>query len=259
MELTKENYKSNHDYLSYSRISKFLKCEAAAKVNFYEPGTPAKLIGSYVDAYFSDELNQFKTEHPEIFTKSGELKSDFKNADKIIERIKSDETMMKYLSGEVQKIMTGEIDGVKFKIKMDSYKENEFISDLKVMKDFSRVWSDTFNSYTNFVEAYDYDIELALFQEIVFQNTGKKLPCYLVAITKEDPADVGVFEIPQETLDKALKIIKNNLPRIKQILNNETEPERCEKCYYCRMTKKARVLPYTLAGANGEKLKENGF
>lgn len=259
MELTKENYKSNHDYLSYSRISKFLKCEAAAKVNFYEPGTPAKLIGSYVDAYFSDELNQFKTEHPEIFTKSGELKSDFKNADKIIERIKSDETMMKYLSGEVQKIMTGEIDGVKFKIKMDSYKENEFISDLKVMKDFSRVWSDTFNSYTNFVEAYDYDIELALFQEIVFQNTGKKLPCYLVAITKEDPADVGVFEIPQETLDKALKIIKNNLPRIKQILNNEVEPERCEKCYYCRMTKKARVLPYTLAGANGEKLKENGF
>ena len=142
---------------------------------------------------------------------------------------------------------------------MDSYKENEFISDLKVMKDFSRVWSDTFNSYTNFVEAYDYDIELALFQEIVFQNTGKKLPCYLVAITKEDPADVGVFEIPQETLDKALKIIKNNLPRIKQILNNETEPGRCEKCYYCRMTKKARVLPYTLAGANGEKLKENGF
>ena len=116
MELTKENYKSNHDYLSYSRISKFLRCEAAAKVNFYEPGTTAKLIGSYVDAYFSNELEIFRTEHPEIFTKNGELKSDFKKAESIIERIKADETMMHYLSGESQKIMTGEILGVKFKI-----------------------------------------------------------------------------------------------------------------------------------------------
>ena len=96
---------------------------------------------------------------------------------RLIERIKSDKMLMHYMSGEKQKIMTGEILSVPFKIKIDSYLKDEAIVDLKVMKDFSDVWSTAYNSRVNFVEAYNYDIELAIFQEIVFQNTGKKLPC----------------------------------------------------------------------------------
>lgn len=257
--LTKENYRTNHEYMSYSRFCRFLECEASAAAHYHTPSTESQLIGSYVDAYFSNELDDFKAEHPEIFTAKGELKAGFKKAEELIARIESDESMMYLLSGEKQAIMSGEICGVPFKIKMDSYIKDEMIVDLKVMKDFNRVWSDAFNGYVNFALAYNYDIELAIFQEIVYQNTGKRLKCVLVCITKENPSDIGAFEIPQEDLDKALKIVKNNLPRIKSILDGETAPNRCEKCAYCRETKKANIIDFNYIGFTGDQLREVGY
>lgn len=259
--LTPETYITNHNFLSFSRVNRFLKCEAAAAANYYEPSTPAMLIGSYVDAYFSGELEEFKSSHPEIFnSRTGELKSDFKKAEEIIKRIESDEVLLEYLKGEKQKIMTGIIDGIPFKIKMDAYIPKKRIVDLKVMKDFKKVWSDDFRSYINFIKAYNYDIELAIFQEIESQNSGQHLPCFIDGITKEEPSDVGVFQIPQSDLDEAMDSLRNSiLPRIKGILSGKIAPERCENCSYCRMTKKAKVLNFELAGLTGDQLREEGI
>ena len=259
--LTKENYKDNHYYLSYSRFSKFLDCEAAAFADYKTEPTVAFLVGSYVDAYFSNEMPEFQAAHPEMYnSRTGELKKDFIKADEIIARIEQDPLLVHYMSGEKQTIMAGEIEGVPFKIKMDSYLENEAIVDLKIMKDFNKVWSTAYKAYINFVEAYDYDIELAIFQEIVRQNTGGKiLPCYLVCATKENPPDIGLFEIPQETLDKALQTVKNNLPRYLQISQGKVAPHRCEKCAYCRSSKKAQLISYEYAGMSGDELREEGI
>ncbi|MBR3208852.1 MAG: PD-(D/E)XK nuclease-like domain-containing protein [Bacilli bacterium] len=255
--LTKEDYINNHNYLSFTRFSKFLSCEAAAAVNYRPESTTSMLVGSYVDAYFSGEMDEFKEKNPSIFNKNGTLKADFLQADEIIKRIESDETMMYYMSGEKQKIMTGVIGGRKFKAKMDSYKAGCFITDLKVMKDFQAVWVG--REKMNFVEAYNYDIELAIFQEIVFQNTGEKLPCYLCAITKEKPSDVAIFQIPQEKLDYALKLVLSHINRIGDILDGKVAPHRCETCEYCRLTKKARLFDYQFAGMSGDQLREEGF
>ena len=259
--LTKENYKDNHYYLSYSRFSKFLDCEAAAFADYKTEPTVAFLVGSYVDAYFSNEMPEFQAAHPEMYnSRTGELKKDFIKADEIIARIEQDPLLVHYMSGEKQTIMTGEIEGVPFKIKMDSYLENEAIVDLKIMKDFNKVWSTAYKAYINFVEAYDYDIELAIFQEIVRQKTGGKiLPCYLVCATKENPPDIGLFEVPQETLDKALQTVKNNLPRYLQISQGKVAPLRCEKCAYCRSSKKAQLISYEYAGMSGDELREEGI
>lgn len=259
--LTKENYKDNHYYLSYSRFSKFLDCEAAAFADYKTEPTVAFLVGSYVDAYFSNEMPEFQAAHPEMYnSRTGELKKDFIKADEIIARIEQDPLLVHYMSGEKQTIMAGEIEGVPFKIKIDSYLENEAIVDLKIMKDFNKVWSTAYKAYINFVEAYDYDIELAIFQEIVRQKTGGKiLPCYLVCATKENPPDIGLFEIPQETLDKALQTVKNNLPRYLQISQGKVAPHRCEKCAYCRSSKKARLISYEYAGMSGDELREEGI
>ena len=208
--LTKENYATNHDYMSYSRFRRFLRCEASAVSDYREPPTVALLFGSYVDAFFSGELEDFKMEHPEVYRKDGMLKADFVTCEEIIARIQSDELFMHYLSGEKQKIMTGAIDGVPFKIKMDSYLPDEAIVDLKVMKDFNRVWSDALGRNTNFIEAYDYDIEMAIFQEICYQNTGKRLPVYIAAITKESPSDIGIFKLSQTILDNAMEIVRSS-------------------------------------------------
>jgi len=258
--LTQENYRTNHDYLSFSTFSKYLECEAAARAHYKEPSSTAMLVGSYVDAHFSGESEQFRGEHPEIYNaKTGELKADFKQANSIIERIESDEVFMKAMSGEKQRIMTGEIDGVPVKIKMDSYIPDKAIVDLKVMKDFKKAWSDSFRSYTSFVEAFNYDIELALFQEVVFQNTGKRLPCYLACITKEDPADVAILSFPQDKLDEAMKIFRSHLPRIKGIMEGKIAPHRCNTCAYCRKTKKAQIIPYDMVTFNGDQLREEGI
>ena len=259
--LTKENYKDNHYYLSYSRFSKFLDCEAAAFADYKTEPTVEFLVGSYVDAYFSNEMPEFQAAHPEMYnSRTGELKKDFIKADEIIARIEQDPLLVHYMSGEKQTIMAGEIEGVPFKIKMDSYLENEAIVDLKIMKDFNKVWSTAYKAYINFVEAYDYDIELAIFQEIVRQKTGGKiLPCYLVCATKENPPDIGLFEIPQEALDKALQTVKNNLPRYLQISQGKVAPHRCEKCAYCRSSKKAQLISYEYAGMSGDELREEGI
>ena len=258
--LTKEDYINNHEYMSFTRFSRFLKCEAAAAANFREPPTPSMLVGSYVDAYFSGELDDFRKEHPEIFnSRTGELKADFKKAEDIIKRYENDVLLREYSEGDKQKIMTGFINNVPFKIKMDVYKNDERIVDWKIMKDFEDVWSDDYRSYVNFMTAYNYDIELAIFQEIVFQNTNKRLPCYISSVTKQEPSDLNIFHLPQDTLNEALGIVKRRLPRIKGILDGIIAPERCEKCAYCRLTKKAKVLNFDLAGLNGDQLREEGI
>ena len=259
-ELTKENYATNHDYISFTRISKYLECEAAAHANHKTPKSESMLVGSYVDAYFSEELPAFIEEHPEIFnSRTGELKKDFQKADDIIKRIEADELFMYYLNGEKQKIMAGDICGVSFKIKMDSYKEGEFIADLKVVKSFDKVWSDVFRTKVTFVEAFNYDIELAIFQEIVRINTGKRLPCYILAVTKESPSDINIYQVNQEKLDNALNIVKNYLPRLQKIKDKKLAPTRCEVCDYCRLTKKAKIYDAKYIGVNGDKLREDGF
>lgn len=259
-ELTKENYATNHDYVSFTRISKYLECEAAANANYKKEQTESMLVGSYVDAHFSGELPQFVEEHPEIInSRTGELKKDFKLADEIIQRIESDELFMYYMNGENQKIMTGDICGVPFKIKMDSYKEGEFIADLKVVKSFDKVWSDVFRSKVTFVENFNYDIELAIFQEIVRQNTGKVLPCYILAVTKQSPSDINIYQLNQGMLDNALNIVKNYLPRYQKIKDKKIAASRCEVCDYCRKTKKAKIYDVKYIGVNGDKLREDGF
>ena len=259
VELTKETYITDHSLLSFTRFSKFLSCEAAAAVNYRSAPTTALLMSSYVDAYFSGDLDEFKANNPEIFnSKTGALKSDYLQAEEIIKRIESDPLMMYYMSGEKQKIMTGTIFGVDFKIKMDSYKEDEFITDLKVMKDFQPVWNG--HSKESFVEAYNYHIELAIFQEVVYQNTGKRLPCYLCCVSKEKPyGDVAIYEVSQGELTLAMKTIEKNIDRIQGILDGKIAPHRCEECEYCHKTRKARVLSSLLAGYNGNQLREEGI
>ena len=79
------------------------------------------MVGSYVDRYFEGTLDAFKSEHTEMFKKDGNLKAEYVKADALIQRAERDELFMKYMSGEKQVIMTAELYGTPWKIKMDSY------------------------------------------------------------------------------------------------------------------------------------------
>lgn len=124
-----------------------------------EETSKSMLVSSYIDAWMSDELEEFKQQHPDIFLKNGELKADYKLAENVIEQIKQDPIFMKYISGEHQVIMTGEISGVPVKIRIDSYHEGKAIVDLKCIKDFNLIWNEETHEKQNFIDYYDYVLQ----------------------------------------------------------------------------------------------------
>ena len=143
LELDQNNYYSpeaNQQYFSVSQYKDFMQCEAMALAKIrgeYRPEmTRAMLTGSFVDSYFEGTLDQFMKDHPAVFTRKQELRSEFRKANEIIARIRSDELFMKFMSGEKQRIMTFDLFGVPWKMKMDSYLPGICITDLKVVARF---------------------------------------------------------------------------------------------------------------------------
>lgn len=252
-QLTADNYYSdeaNREYLSVSQFKDFAgtcgkqACEFTALEKLKGKWKPEKttplLIGSYVDSYFEGTLEKFKNENPEVFTKAGDLKANFKHAEEIIARIERDPMFMKYMSGQKQVIMTGEIFGAKWKIKMDSYIPRKAIVDLKVVKAVDG--KDSVNwvrdsGYVPWFLYWGYDIQGAIYQEIVRQNTGDKLPFYLAATSKQNEPSIRIVQLMQRELDEALSFVQSRMPRILRLKNNEDEPDRCEVCECCRHTR----------------------
>ena len=242
MKLTKRNYfsrKANREFMSVSQFKAFSKCQASAlaEINgkYEREKTTALLVGSYVDSYFEGTLKSFKNQNPEIFKKDGTLKAEYLQAESIIERIKKDKLFMEYMSGKKQVIMTGEISGVPVKIKIDSYLPDKIV-DLKIMRDFEAV-NDPEKGRIPWFEAWGYDLQGAVYQEVVRQNTGLQLPFYLAAATKEKITDLDIVHISQESLDFALETFKRDVQLFDAVKKGIIEPDRCEKCEYCKMSK----------------------
>lgn len=242
MKLTQRNYhsrKANLEYMSCSQFKAFTACQAAAlaeiKGKYKREKTTALLVGSFVDAYFEGTLPKFIKQNPEIFKKDGTLKADYLQAEVIIQRILKDKLFMKYLSGQKQVIMTGTIAGIPVKIKIDSLLPDKIV-DLKIMRDFENVHHPE-NGLCPWFEAWGYDLQGAVYQEIVRQNLGVKLPFYLAAATKEKITDIDIVHISQKMLDFALERFETDAPMFDAIKKGIIEPERCNVCAHCKATK----------------------
>ena len=244
MVLNKDNYfslEAGRNYWSVSQFKAFNKCEAAGYAEsrgiYHRPETDALLIGSYVDAYFSDDMEAFQERHADqMFTKKGELYAKFKDANTMINAIECQPLMMRMLEGDKQEIMSAVIDGIPWKVKMDVFNEDRIV-DLKTVKDFDDMWDETVGSRRSWIEYWGYDIQGAIYQKVVEKATGKKLPFYIAAVTKERVPDVAVIEIPQHILDAAYNLVQAKIERFDLIKTGEVEPIRCEKCEYCKTTK----------------------
>lgn len=245
VELNESNYygvQSNLKYFSASQYKQFQKCEAMAmaeiKGEYEREKSDALLLGSFVDEVLTgtnESYSEFINEnYSRLFKKNGEPRAEIEKAMLAVEKVKQQPLMMHLLSGEHQTIMTGEIGNVPVKIKMDSYKPGEFIADLKYMKSLRSP-----NLFDSMVKYWGYDTSMAIYQEIVYQNTGERLPVYLVIATKETPCHLEVCEIKQYDLDEALDNVKKNIKRYHLIKTGEIEPERCEEydCAYCTETR----------------------
>ena len=245
MILTEKNYYSqeaNLEYFSVSQFKDFQKCPAMAMAKlrgeYEEEFGRALLLGSYVDEMLTgndESIKNFIVEHmPELFKKNGDRYADIQQADETIVRIRKQPLMMHYLSGKHQVIMTGEIEGVPFKIKMDSFDPDEYIADLKYMASLRPP-----NLFQPMVQYWSYDVQAAVYREIVRQNIGKELPFFFVVATKEKPAHLAVGEISSWNMDQALERVKKHISHYQKIKSGKIDPERCEDygCDYCTGTK----------------------
>lgn len=243
MKLTEDNYfspEADMTYFGHTQFCDFLECEeralATCKGEWEMPASDALLSGQYVDAALTGSIGDVLGKHPEMLKRDGTLKATFAGAERAVARAHRDPLFMSYINGAHQEIMTGKLFGYDWKIKIDAFHEGKCIVDLKCMKDFEEKYVDG-KGRVSFVEAWGYDYQAAVYQSIVQDVTGEKLPFIIAGVTKQDPSDIGLFQVPQYMIDSALKVIENTIDRFAAIKAGMIEPRRCGKCSFCRETK----------------------
>jgi hypothetical protein len=255
LKIASEDYhspESNLKYLSNSQYKDFMTCEAMAVAKMVGEWNPEPsiemLVGSYVHAWNEGEeaFKSFKASTPDMFNKNGSMKAQFLFADQMIGTLQDDPMCMEMLAGQKEVILTAEMFGVPWKIKMDSYRPGEAIIDLKTTRSiYELVWSPYFNAKVSFIEAFDYVTQFAIYLEIERIATGSKkwLQPLIVAVSKEAPPDKAVIDMTDTDRYKAILFnIRENIPRIMAIKAGEISPVRCERCNYCRATKKLKEI-----------------
>ena len=239
MTLTQENYYQPSKYMSASQFKAFLNCEACALAEaegkWWREPSNALIQGQYVDAYFTGNVDDFREKHPELFKKDGALKSTYQVCEAAIARIEKEPTALEYLQGDKQVIVTGEIEGVPCKGKLDVLHDDRIV-DLKCMRDFAPVWKD--GERLDFIRAWGYDIQAYFYTELVRQQTGKTLPFYILAVTKEASPDIMLVQIPIWVIDSAGEVVRHYIKRFDGIKKHKIMPEPCKHCAYCKEIKR---------------------
>lgn len=250
LQLTSNNYYSqqaDRDYFSVSQFKSFVKCESAALAKItgenIEPPSKAMIVGSYTHSAFESEevFEQFKEEYKDtIFNRTGKPYADFVTADEMIQTLKNDEFATFALSGEKELIFTANLFGYEWKCKVDNVNyQNNFFSDLKTTQSlYKREWSDKYSSYVSFAESYDYVLQMAVYQQIIAQQTNKLLTPYIVAVTKETPCDKAVIYFDNDRFQFELDYVESLIHEFAKVKNGTQVAKRCEKCAHCRSTKK---------------------
>ena len=251
IQLTRENYHSleaNRAFMSNSQYKAFLECEAKQMAilagTHIEETSDAFLVGSYVHAWAEGRKDEFIAEHPEMFLKGKkELKAPFKSADDMIYTLVTDQLCLYMLEGRKEVILTAEFAGTPWKIMIDAYQQDRRrIVDLKTTRNIrEKVWDNEVREKVSFVEQYKYIQQAAIYTEIERLASGREdiFDFYIVAVSKQDPPDKEVIDLRDpERYYYELEQVKANMPRILAVKSGQETPNRCERCDFCRKTRK---------------------
>ncbi|HAT4162145.1 TPA: hypothetical protein I9Z77_001581 [Clostridium perfringens] len=258
MEINKDNYfslEADREYFSVSQFKSFKECEAKtmAKLNgvWADGQNDAFTLGSYIHLWSEGgNLGEFRVQHPEMFKKDGDLKANFKVADKMIETLSKDPLVEKVREGQKEVIFTGELYGAKWKIMIDIYNpDNKYFADLKTTRSIQmKYWNEELKVKQNFIEYYDYLLQMAVYAEIERQNRGGEdyMQPHIIAVSKEEIPDKAVILVGTEFIKDKLLEVETLLPHFIRVKNGEEVPTRCEHCDYCRSTKQiSKIIHYT--------------
>lgn len=245
--LNNDNYYEDKEYLNFSTLKIYRECHskafAVSKGEYtQEFNSKAIQVGSYVDSAIEGTLEEFVNNNLDIYKYNNPekgLKAEFKEADKMIEKINNDKFATSILTGDKQTILTGEIKGIKVKCKIDNINhEKKFFTDLKTCRDIYEVsYNPEKKMKEHFIDTRLYRHQLAFYQEIIRQNYGEEYMAWICAYDKTKDLRGLVVRIDQSALNDAMEEIKYLMSIHKNSIKNK-EAERCEKCDYCNSTRK---------------------
>ncbi len=227
--------------MSQSRFKSYMECSAKAFAEqigeYVRPQSKALAQGSYVDQALTGE--ETTNDLSCLFKQNGELYSDCKFLETIVDDIRGDALFMEYLTGETQKQLDFEIDGMPWKGKPDYIlNDKNMVVDLKTavsMTDWN--WSNRFKGKVPFYYSYGYDIQGATY----CHATG--LDRFILAIcTKSKQSARYLIEIPKEMLDNAMMYVRENQEKVWEQVKGENI-EYCDNpnCPYCASRKKTVI------------------
>ncbi len=160
----------------------------------------------------------------------------------MINCLETDEYFKQIYTGDKEKIFTFDLFGVPWKIKVDLLNiEDGYFVDLKTVRDFQGQWiydEAKRRKEVSFVEYWGYLIQMAVYKTGIELATGEKdLEGFIIAVTKQTPPDKVPLYFKLEDYEYGLGIVKSNIQHILDVKNGIVQPQRCEKCAYCRSTK----------------------
>lgn len=263
--LTRENYHSveaDRAFMSAHQLSSWIECAAREKAKQDETlngiltaagceieDATVFLVGNYVDYSLlaENEFDDFVTKnYKAIYTKGSDKvppkkRAEFVMADRMIERIRKDRFAMEMLEGAHQDIITYEWAGCWWKSMIDNRRDDKFLVDLKTSKDVSVWdWNEELRKRTPFYETYGYWQNGAIYLKgaSIVYGPGDWCPVLLV-VTKQDPPDLlgYIFKNAVRLVQEQAKV-EASMPQVLGWKSGEVVPRRCEKCDYCRATKK---------------------
>lgn len=282
IQLTQSNY-YHHDtdfqYMSKSVFQSFEKCEAETLAELKGDWNPDDfkkassqpdplIFGNFIHSYFQGEeaheafLKEDKTinevyRHNSKGEPTNKLKAAYSEggeAYSLINKMKLNKQFNRFYKPcnpeNKEVIVTGQIDGYWWKGKIDSLNlEAGYFCDLKTTKDIHAAnWikQDGRNIQTNFVEAYGYYMQMAIYQELIRQTFDVTCLPLMFVVSKQQPIpevcnlmfDQGDPKHPdvKYLMDDAVQTVKELQPHFWKVMMGEEKPKRCGKCDYCRYT-----------------------
>ena len=257
MKLDKNNYfskEADKEYFSVSQFKSFRECEAktVAKLNgsWINEKNEAFLLGSYVHSWNDGTIEEFRQQNPQLFKKDGSLLAKYEVADKMIKTLAKDPLIQRVREGEKEVIMTAELFNTKWKIMIDIYNpQNSVFVDLKTTREIHKqYWNDKSKTHQNFIEYYDYLLQMAVYAEVERINRGALdyLQPHIIAVSKEPIPDKAIIFLGTEFIKDKLLEVEVTIDRFSKVKQGLEEPIRCGKCDYCRTTEKLNsIINYT--------------
>jgi len=287
-ELNVSNYHSqeaNRTWMGKSQFLNWLACPARTFAEIHaerqRPPSKALLFGQYVDVSLltPTDLPVWWESNKENMVEAGMLSkaaktygaklADIELADAMVERAKKDPLFIATLSGESQCIFTGEIDGVPWKIMIDSFlREKRTIVDLKTTASINqKSWfdHDTILDAMNgtaglhkwkgyYFDEFRYFLQFAVYRHITAQATGvspSDIILLMSTLSKEKPEQFDDtlerwkqvdFEIrcmnDEKALAYELEFVRSNQPQVMRWKTGEDAAPGCGKCSFCVANKK---------------------